>query len=419
MTLKKFILSNAILALHIGIVLINPMELSAQEICGTMHNRDQLVIMHPELDSIYGLQDEILLDSTYLNKNVVTIPVVFHVIYNTPSQQVSMTILNQAIDILSRDFRRQNPDASFTGYYGGYANPNGLWANNHNNVAADCEIQFEFCGVTYDYTPYFSIDLSQNAYFLKDNYPYYQTYPPANYLNVWVCNLSGGLLGLAEFPGSPADQDGVSITYSALGYNSTDNRVLTHEVGHWLGLRHIWGDCFCCDDFVNDTYPQQADNSTMAAQPPFPTYPNQYPCATWTACPGMNIWGGVNYPYANMGDNYMDYSPSSCMNFFSLGQKQRMWYFLNNYRSGLFSNIDCDVSLEENLFAHNSIFIFPSPTKDVINIENIESGTAVVITDLLGQKIIETVSSDNLTQIDVSSLSNGIYLLNGMRFVKN
>ena len=157
----------------------------------------------------------------------------------------------------------------------------------------------------------------------------------------------------------------------------------------------------------------------MAAQPPFPTYPNQYPCATWTACPGMNIWGGVNYPYVNMGDNYMDYSPSSCMNFFSLGQKQRMWYFLNNYRSGLFSNIDCDVSLEENLFTHNSIFIFPSPTKDVINIENIESSTAVVITDLLGQKIIETVSSDNLTQIDVSSLSNGIYLLNGMRFVKN
>ena len=96
-----------------------------------------------------------------------------------------------------------------------------------------------------------------------------------------------------------------------------------------------------------------------------------------------------------------------------------MWYFLNNYRSGLFSNIDCDVSLEENLFTHNSIFIFPSPTKDVINIENIESSTAVVITDLLGQKIIETVSSDNLTQIEVSSLSNGIYLLNGMRFVKN
>jgi hypothetical protein len=156
----------------------------------------------------------------------------------------------------------------------------------------------------------------------------------------------------------------------------------------------------------------------MANQPPLPFYPNQYPCATWTACPGNNMWNGYYYPYVNMGDNFMDYSPSSCMNFFSQGQKQRMWYFLNNYRSSLITNATCEVGLEKHLLSED-FQLFPNPASDVLHVSNMKEGTRITITNLLGKTLMETVASPNTTEISIAELSNGIYFLNGKRFVKN
>mgnify|MGYP000854606031 CR=1 FL=1 len=401
-------------------LLVWSVNLSAQEICGTNKLKKHLIERYPELDSIYHLQDQAFTyTSSPKTRSIVTIPVVFHVVWNTQSQKVPQPILEEAVDILTKDFRRQNPDAVNTGMFGGYEDPNGLWALNYNNIGADCEIQYIFCGVTYDYTPLLQIDLSQNPLYLKSTFPYYQTYNPTKYLNIWVANLGGTLLGLADFPGSPAQHDGVSITYGSLGYNNPNYRVLTHEVGHWLGLRHIWGDCSCCDDYVNDTYPQQDNNGTMASQPPLPNYPNQYPCATWTACPGVNVFNNFYYPYVNMGDNYMDYSPSLCMNFFSQGQKQRMWYFLNNFRSGLLQNNSCATNLNEPLLEEMSIQVYPNPTSDQITVANVKEGTTLSVTNLMGMKLLEVKAASGSTVIDVSQLPSGMYFLNRRKFIKN
>ena len=76
---------------------------------------------------------------------------------------------------------------------------------------------------------------------------------------MWVCDLSGGLLGYAQFPGGTVSSDGVVCDYAYFGNIGTATspydlgRTATHEVGHWLNLRHIWGDSNCGNDFCNDT----------------------------------------------------------------------------------------------------------------------------------------------------------------------
>jgi len=126
------------------------------------------------------------------------------------------------------------------------------------------------------------------------------------YLNIWVCNLGGGLLGYAQFPGGAVSTDGVVINHTAFGNTGTATapyglgRTATHEVGHWLNLRHIWGDASCGSDLVSDTPTQQTSNYGC------PTYP-RVTCS--------------NGPAGDMFMNYMDYTNDACMYAFTNGQK--------------------------------------------------------------------------------------------------
>ena len=92
-------------------------------------------------------------------------------------------------------------------------------------------------------------------------------WPASDYLNMWVCDISGGILGYAQFPGGNPATDGVVMDYQYFGTIGTATapfdlgRTTTHEVGHWLNLRHIWGDGNCnADDFVSDTPTSDAAN---------------------------------------------------------------------------------------------------------------------------------------------------------------
>jgi hypothetical protein len=151
------------------------------------------------------------------------------------------------------------------------------------------------------------------------------------YLNVWVCNMSGGILGYAQFPGGAASTDGVVLQFNTVGSRTVPGsgapynlgRTATHEVGHWLNLRHIWGDATCGSDLVSDTPIHRTSNAGC------PAYPKTNTCTG----------GGTE-----MTMNYMDYTDDACMYMFSAGQKARAQalFATGGFRVGLLSSIGCN-----------------------------------------------------------------------------
>ncbi|HRH58200.1 MAG TPA: M43 family zinc metalloprotease, partial [Chitinophagales bacterium] len=232
----------------------------------------------------------------------VTIPVVFHVVYNNTDQNVSDTKLTDQIARLNADYSGTNADVSqipsaFQGVKAGNTNIQFCLAQQDPSGNATTGIIRVPTSVTS-----FSDDDAVKSSTTGGSNPW----NTSKYLNIWVCNLGNSLLGYAQFPGGPSNTDGVVILYSSLpGGTSPYNlgRTATHEVGHWLNLIHVWGDSFCGDDEISDTPTQLFSNSGC------PTYPH-------VTC--------SNGPNGDMFMNYMDYTNDACMFMFSAGQSVRM-----------------------------------------------------------------------------------------------
>ena len=248
---------------------------------------------------------------------VTRIPVVVHVVWNTPAQNISDTQINSQIEVLNRDFRRTNPDVAST--------PAPFLP-----LTADARVEF-FLATT-DPTGAATTGINRRqtttTSFGSTNDPVKSQaagganpWPADKYLNIWVCQLSGGLLGYAQFPGGPATTDGVVILHSAFGTVGSAaapfnlGRTATHEIGHWLNLNHIWGDdgtgCGGIDN-VDDTPNQGGPNYNV------PTFPR-------VSC--------GNGPNGDMFMNYMDYVDDRAMFMFTAGQVARMQACLDGPRN--------------------------------------------------------------------------------------
>ncbi len=237
---------------------------------------------------------------------VVTIPVVFHVIYKTAAQNISDAQCIAQIAQLNLDYARKNTDTTNT--------PSAF-----RSLAIDTKIQF--CLAQRDPNGIATTGIihksTTSTSFIDDDKVKSSTtggdnaWPSSSYLNIWVCNLGNSLLGYAQFPGDVAATDGVVLLYSSVGSVLSPGtatpyqygRTATHEVGHWLNLYHIWGDASCGNDLVNDTPTQSTSNSGC------PTYPHRT-CSNTTS--------------GDMYMNYMDYTDDGCMNIFTAGQSARM-----------------------------------------------------------------------------------------------
>ena len=371
------------------VVLLNVFFANAQQRnCGTMQHLDEIRERDPGVDNRMDVENldikHWISNNTSSSKsmpNLITIPVVVHVIYKNSSQNISDAQIFSQIDILNEDFRMNNSDASSV--------PSAF-----AGVAADCEI--EFClavrdpngnvttGITRTYTTTSSFSgYTSMKYSSTGGQDAWNT---SDYLNIWVCNLASGLLGFATFPGGNSNTDGVVCDYAYFGNTGTATspydlgRTATHEVGHWLNLYHIWGDSYCGNDYVSDTPKHEESNYGC------PSYPHA------SSCSGTGSSG-------EMFMNYMDYTNDACMFMFSTGQKNRMRATLNSSRSSLLSSLGCQV-------VYPPIILSSTTTNLSCSLANDGS---INLSAIGGVSPLSYVWSNGSTTQDISNLSSGYY----------
>jgi len=303
----------------------------SQDRCGTVQYTNMLQQKNtlPESDEQFEhwLKTKIesrKTSSTLRAQSTYTIPVVVHIIHNGEplgsGTNVSAAQVLSQISVLNKDFNRLNADASST-------------PAEFLSVAGSIAIDFVLATQDPEGLPTSGIvrvDGNQNAWTMNDNYKLkaLSYWPSDRYLNIWVCNLTD-FLGYAQFPESTLGglenasknklTDGVVISTEAFGsiddgafaldpqYNK--GRTATHEIGHYLGLRHTWGDdnnSCSGTDYVADT-PNQAGSTSGC-----PAHPRK-------TC-----------EVTAMFQNYLDYTNDACMNIFTVGQVARMTSVLEN-----------------------------------------------------------------------------------------
>jgi len=224
----------------------------------------------------------------------IQIPVVVNVLYKTTAENISLAQIQSQIDVLNKDFNATNSD--------------------FNQVPATFSAVKANVGISFVLDAVYRKSTTKSSWGTNDAMKKTSTggiapTSPTTKLNLWVCTIGGGILGYAQFPGGSSATDGVVIDSKYLGTTGratapfNKGRTATHEVGHWMNLRHIWGDATCGSDLVSDT---PTHNTANYGIPAFPHY---------STCSGTPI---------EMTMNYMDYTDDAGMYMFSNGQKNRM-----------------------------------------------------------------------------------------------
>jgi len=348
----------------------------------------------------YKIEQILLQKNTALDSSSITIPVVVHVVYHTEAENISDAQIYSQIDVLNEDFRRMNADSVNT-------------PSMFKSLAADCSIEFCLAKRNMDTVTSTGIERYQTSVlaFPMDNSMKssmtggLDAWDPDKYLNLWVCNMAGNVLGYAQYPGGTDSTDGVVIHYYNFGrigdldphYNL--GRTATHEIGHWLDLYHIWGDDFgSCDgtDYVDDT-PNAKDANYYC-----PNHPRLTIC---------NSTG-------EMFMNYMDYSDDDCLNTYTHGQRDRMWAAIFAGRPGLLTSDGCSpiIGIEENEWLQE-VRIFPNPGKGIFNIQaRLKHPMAVHlrVTDILGNIVLQqefTAEQSAEMSLNLTGNPNGLYFL--------
>jgi hypothetical protein len=258
--------------------------------------------------------------AAYRVRSPIVIPVVLHVVYNTAAENISVSQIKGQIAVLNKDFRAKNADKS-------KVPP--VW----RGLITDSGIEFELAKTDPSGRPTSGIRrvrAGRPAFGTDDSVKFGATggddaWPADRYLNVWVCQISRDILGYAQFPGGDPRTDGVVLQYTAFGTRGRAmapfnlGRSATHEIGHWLNLRHIWGD---------DVAPLSCQGSGFVVDTPHQSNPNYgKPTFPHVSC--------NNGPNGDMYMNFMDYVDDDSMHMFTAQQVARMRATLEGPRGGI------------------------------------------------------------------------------------
>jgi len=345
------------------------------------------------------------------------LPVVIHIVYNKTIENISDAQVKSQLRVLNDDYGNSNIDK---------INIPGVFAP----LAADTKIKFCLAqvdpqgrktgGIVRKYTTkeYFSPEdgMKSSAQGGDD------AWDSKRYLNIWVCNMSGRTMGYSSLPGGPANMDGVVISYDVFGTGENvrspfnKGRTATHEIGHWLGLKHIWGDAICGTDLVEDTPTQQYYNYGC------PAFPHVSNCS-----PNTN---------GDMFMNFMDFTNDGCMNMFTIGQKQRMraLFAKGNLRNSFLLSFACDSTLAQGsalpiadtipvvtvtttIPAKQSagLKVYPNPTQSIVNIEYINTINSnpktISIFNVVGTRVYTGQLTKEKASVNMVNFAKGIYIV--------
>ncbi len=331
---------------------------------------------------------------------IIKIPVVVHVLYHFPEEKITDAQVQTQLDALNKCFRRRNADTVNT-------------PARFKPVAADCEIEFQLAlsdprkrytsGIVRKYTPIVRWEANDKMKFAAEMGD--DAWDTKSYLNIWVCNLEQ-VAGYSSVMGGPENVDGIVIGFPAFGTTNTGSynmgKTAVHETGHWLGLKHLWGDTDCGDDGIGDT-PKQA----------------------WynIDCPsGIHITCG-NGPNGDMYMNYMDFTSDACMNLFTQGQKTKMRSLFETggvrnaflLSKGLNNPSIFESPVPEPDPKWLEVRMYPNPATNDLQLDLSYDprwmGKTIFISNIQGQSVMNVTITSKIQHIDISKFKPGMYFL--------
>lgn len=399
-------------------------------LCGDDLYKEYLYNQYPEFKESYEKTLRQIAEQAERNKNLktstplYTINVVVHVVWKDSVENLPDSIIYSQIQVLNEDYNRLNADTgNLRPLFKPIAGKAGIYFNLYQIIRKHTDSLFKVSltgGTTPNGMKYDSLGGSSAV-------------DPQHFLNIWVCKIQpltignftlGQILGYAFPPnnlsnwpsnsGAPnLKEDGVVIDYRAFGRNNPNvltigsqtitikGRTPTHEIGHYLGLRHIWGDGAILgsnnctgDDGIQDT-PNASNQSNFDCN------------TTKNTCVDTNLgWTTTDAP--DLVENYMDYAAEDCMNMFTQGQVNWMITTLQGPRSGLLANVPLN-------YIYVNTSIYPNPTKEFIDvhINPVIHSAFLSIEDVSGKVIYQNLIQFNngKARLLLPSITQGIYIL--------